>query len=44
MPNKRPSKKTSKTAGKQLRSKRTGKAAKTTAGYALGDTPRKRGK
>jgi hypothetical protein len=44
MANKRPTKKTSKTASKQLRSKRTSKAARTTAGYTLGDTPQHRGK
>jgi hypothetical protein len=36
--NRRPSKKTSKVASSQLRSKRTNKPAKTTAGYTLGDT------
>ena len=44
MVNKRPSKKTSKRSSKVLRNKRSGRDAKTAAGYALGDTPRKRGK
>ena len=42
-PNKRPSKKTSKTASKVLRRKNSGKGAKTAAGYTLGDTPSGRG-
>jgi hypothetical protein len=41
--NKRPSKKTSKAASAVLRDERTGKKSKTSAGYALGDTPSKRG-
>lgn len=43
MANKRPSKRTSSRSSKVLRSKRSGKNAKTAAGYALGDTPQKRG-
>lgn len=42
--NRRPSAKTSKVASKQLKSKKTSKPAKTTAGYTLGDTKGRGGK